>query len=380
MASDAGLNVSFREPPDPATELLTIAYSIDAILTQNRILSAPNRTEISGFLSGIRRIATVIKARDTPANLNPISEIYTTLAEVRDEVRQLRDQRASACHSYADVTRPGAEVQTTLRSLNRENKTEKIKHTKHAIIITHPSASASETMNEIKAKVTFRDLKFAPTKLTTLAKGKIKMEFADVTQRDAVLNRCKNIESFTASAAALQKPMLIVKGVPTSTGREELTKIIHEQNDIPMDQPIRLCFLKKNRRNDNLYNAIIEVSPNVRLELLEKQRINIDHLKVHVEDFVPLLQCYHCLRFGHTANKCNEKSPTCSHCSLKDHKADDCPEKNRGNPPKCANCLKHNEDTKGAKWSTNHTARDHNYCNQIKSALLRIQDKTDYGC
>lgn len=255
------------------------------------------------------------------------------------------------------------------------------KKTLPAIIIepSEPGKKGEETLSDVRAKIPFRNMKIAPVKISVLSKGKIKMDFPNVEQRDAVLQKCENLATIKASAAKHMNPKMYLKGIPLSTGKEELTKVIKEQNDLQQD--IRLCFLKRNKRNNNLYNAVVEVPPEVRQNFLTKGRINVDHLKVHVEDFSPLTQCIRCLGFGHSASKCTEQENSCSHCGKLGHKTEECQDRKDGRTAQCKNCLKYNGAGYNTqqKRETDHDARDQRICSSIKLATKKAQEKINYG-
>lgn len=131
----------------------------------------------------------------------------------------------------------------------------------------------------------------------------------------------------------------------------------------------------KPKSQNGLTNYILETSGTLRSYLIEKEKINIGFNRVRVEDAIPLTQCFHCLKFGHTALKClsKDKSATCLHCA-KDHEWKECPNKN--SEEKCSNCIYQNTTFK-MTLNTNHKANDKN-CTYFKKMMYIAQSRIDY--
>lgn len=95
-----------------------------------------------------------------------------------------------------------------------------------------------------------------------------------------------------------------------------------------------------------------------------------------MEDCNPLMQCYHCQKYGHTAPRClriNEK-PICPHCAG-DHGLKDCQNKNE--VPKCINCTTNNQ-IKKSSYPTNHKANNEE-CKQRIKMLQYAKERIDYN-
>lgn len=236
--------------------------------------------------------------------------------------------------------------------------------------------------NTFRTKLPFKDLTYAPHKLQPLSNGKVRAEFDDVKQRDETLKRLESIKELKAEKAKQQRPLIILKGVLNDTPKDTLVGILRRQNPIlgiqdSDEDSIKLRFLRRNRK-EFLYNAVFEVTPAIRVRLLELQRVNIDHQKVRVDEFSPFMQCFKCLQFGHTKSKCDSKCTPCSYCASKEHQWSTCPNKEDSNKLKCFNC--DSENTKrGTKLSTAHSATSFKSCPKIKGIIKRVHERIDYG-
>lgn len=158
------------------------------------------------------------------------------------------------------------------------------------------------------------------------------------------INKHPDIE-IHANEIKKKKPCIIIKGVDACYKEEEiLIDLINQNEDIKNamtseteNEPIVVKKKLKNKKSDKLSNFIIQTTPYLRKIIISKERINIGYTKAHVEDCDPLMQCYHCLGYGHTSLRCleNMKSPRCLHCAG-EHKIQDCVKKQE--PAKCHNC------------------------------------------
>ncbi|XP_052758208.1 uncharacterized protein LOC128202324 [Galleria mellonella] len=164
------------------------------------------------------------------------------------------------------------------------------------------STNSHEVVSKWKENISFRQLGYAPCKIQPISKGRVRVEFDSPQHCKETIERTKSIQGLAAQEEKLKRPLLILKGISKSIAREEQIEIVCSQNSI-QESNIRLCFLTSNR-NSNLYNAVVEVSPDVRSTIVSLGRVNVEHQRVHAEDFSRFLQCFLCLQFGHTRAKC----------------------------------------------------------------------------
>ncbi|KAL0882745.1 hypothetical protein ABMA27_016296 [Loxostege sticticalis] len=114
--------------------------------------------------------------------------------------------------------------------------------------------------------------------------------FAEIARTPKVIT-----PSVPNSAPPKSRPAII--GVPESIPTEELTGIITGQNDsikAAAQSESDLVFkFKRANRNKNLYNAVFIASPSVWTAVIRANKVNLDHLRIHAEEYVPVLH-------GHT--------------------------------------------------------------------------------
>lgn len=179
----------------------------------------------------------------------------------------------------------------------------------------------------------------------------------------------KEIKDVETKELEKKKPTLVFKGIYNDYNKEEFIEDLIEQNEYlkyssdnkDINSLLNVKKVVKNKFNDTS-NYIVEVDKEVRRMILQREKINIGYQRIYVEDANPIFQCYHCLRFGHTAVRCLQKdkdAASCTYCGDA-HTHNACGNKNKS--PKCKNCEQHNLKN---KWTfpSNHRANDRINCN-----------------
>lgn len=227
----------------------------------------------------------------------------------------------------------------------------------------------------------FKAVKYAPAGIQTVGKNRLRVEFDTTEQRDDTLNRLQPSDNIRAEPSKQLNPMIILKEVSKHTPAEELTKLITSQNtEVEALQPgtedLKLKFERRNR-NEKLYNAVLLTSPSIFKKIIELGRLNVDHQRIHVEEFVPLLQCYKCLQFGHLKRHCTSETDSCAHCGDNTHAFISCPTKDNQDTTKCYNCSSKNQKL-NTTLDTSHSPTS-DKC-PIKVAMRsRVVGKINYG-
>jgi hypothetical protein len=127
--------------------------------------------------------------------------------------------------------------------------------------------------------------------------------------------------------------------------------ILHQNNLSHVEDPIPNIRFIKSTFEDGRHVAI-EVSPNLRRELVALRKIKIHWNMYKVEDVVVVIKCRKCLCFGHTSRFCQSHKKG-SYCA-EDHHWKECGNQHQTG---CSNCLKANTyiHDEGKKLNTNHS-------------------------
>ena len=80
--------------------------------------------------------------------------------------------------------------------------------------------------------------------------------------------------------------------------------------------------------------VVFSCKESMRTAIVRRPKIYLGSRRYQLNNFVELTQCYKCSRFGHKANCCTEKTPSCPNCAG-NHSLKDCP---INFSPKCSNC------------------------------------------
>ncbi|CAB0020471.1 unnamed protein product [Nesidiocoris tenuis] len=177
---------------------------------------------------------------------------------------------------------------------------------------------------------------------------------------------------FSVQETMGENPKLRVHGVQADLAPEEVKTAVFAQNFL--GKMTEECFtasfkpsFKTGKRGLDTVIWVIEVSPEMRRIVLEKQRLYIKWDNCWVADFVRVTRCFRCQAFDHVAKYC--KGPeVCKHCSKEGHREEACASK--ADPPKCSNCRRAKEDDRHAVSSED--------CPAYKWALRRKVRRTNY--
>lgn len=274
-------------------------------------------------------------------------------------------------HSYAEALRTN-KIRTGTDGSNAH---------KPAMIVSVPAAeNYEETLHKFRTSAQFRSTNFAPSRIASIGDNKLRVEFHNSRQRDQTLEKVSTDPTIQAEAARAFRPMVILKGVSKVIPSGELADIILAQNESIREaadsvDDIKLAFLKSNK-NPERYNAVFTLSPAAWQSAMRLERINVDHERVHVEEFSPFRQCYRCLQFGHTQSRCRAEITPCAHCSSVTHVLNQCPVKNDASATQCYNCTMHSQRFK-LNINTNHKATS-TICPRIRAMKDKIVLRTQY--
>ena len=292
---------------------------------------------------------------------------------VREEFAVLREEfvqrlpASGASASYASVAASGAGRKPSVKT----------PVTRPALVLKSSdpeSKSSKDVVKEFKTSVSFKDVPFGPARVQPISNGCVRVEFDSVQQRDQTLGRLDSVKTLRAEPARRLRPLVIIKGISKDVPESDVVKLVRTQNPRVQasEEDVRVRFVRKNRKDD-LFNCVLEVSPDVRVRLLELGRVSIDHQRVHVSDFSQLVQCFKCLGFGHTRPKCTSDVQRCSHCASAGHDFASCPDKADASKQKCHNC------SSSGRSDVRHSATSSKHCEMIKRMEKRLTSRTDYG-
>lgn len=368
-------------------DVISIAKSIKKKLSEGKSLTKANKIIINNSLE---KLITLTNQYSTPKGPFPqpaaVTHITTPpnptyLSEIKRTIREEIQKQLQPSSTLRPT--PPPIIPQYSRAYADAAKTPK-QHNTHPLPISKPSIvvsakpqvqSSAETMQHFTQSVSFRNTKFSPANIKYISNNKVRMEFDTIEQRETTLQKINSTNStVTAQPTKNLSPSILLKGINLSTPAEDLVDIIFNQNEFINNATSKTDIIfkaKKNNKNKNLYNAILMVTPSCWRAAIGAGRINIEHQRIHVENYIPLLHCFSCMQFGHIRKHCTQNVTICSHCASTQHSYKECPSKTK--PPICHNCSK---DGRGS--ATGHSATSH-FCPKVINMMDIVHNKIDYG-
>ncbi|CAK1578893.1 unnamed protein product [Parnassius mnemosyne] len=363
-----GMDVAVSQSFTAAQNISQLAKDIITCIQNGKSVTAERKSSIINMANEIMQLSTRIEASSGSTDSGQIQSIIKGC--IKEEIAILKTELKQP--SYAHIVKSTPAIQ----------KAPEQRRTKHALIVTAKTENKKETVEAWRKSFSFKNTTFAPSKVTPLSNTKLCVEFDTAEQRDYVIKNINENESkVTVQAAKKLRPMIQLKGISKDVPVDELVDIFKRQNpsinDLAQtDTDIVLRFQRKNKNND-LYNAVLIVTPPIWKNVIKMERVNIDHQKIYVEQFSAHLQCFKCLQFGHIKKFCTSDTQPCSHCASQTHTFVNCPNKNNEAQLCCINCNTYNQKHKTTR-DTKHSATS-NTCPTVRTMIARAIEKTDYG-
>ncbi|KAF2887021.1 hypothetical protein ILUMI_19152 [Ignelater luminosus] len=197
----------------------------------------------------------------------------------------------------------------------------------------------------------------------------------DIEKLTTVINTTKQLQS---KEIIKGNPRLIFNNIDKQLNKTNLIEVICNNNRELINScggidsfksQVKEKFRLGGREKDRSVSVVFEVTSTVRKEIL-KRRINLEWESVYAKDYISLMQCFKCYRFGHKSDKCKENIPICGQCGQSGHDFKNC----KSNDIKCIVCARAN--IKGCK--INHVARD-TKCPSMLKIKDKIMKSIDYG-
>ncbi|CAK9820207.1 Uncharacterized 50 kDa protein in type I retrotransposable element R1DM [Anthophora quadrimaculata] len=167
------------------------------------------------------------------------------------------------------------------------------------------------------------------------------------------------------------QPRILIRNVPENIKPESIPDEICMRNLTNANsKDIKVIFQYPAIRNRADRNIVIEVTPVIRNQIINKRSIYIGYGSCRVEDHLRITQCYKCAKFGHIAKECSQNYLTCGKC-MQDHLTKDCTITKE--LLKCRNCHDFNHENK------NHSAFDAEACPILAKRLADRARSVNYS-
>lgn len=132
----------------------------------------------------------------------------------------------------------------------------------------------------------------------------------------------------------MKKPKIVVVGVPNDCLSDPDSFVTRIKNKMETINNPEINFVKKYiPAGKKLNNVLLEASQDSFSHLMHVKRVFFGWESFPVYEFVSVLRCFHCWKYGHMSGNCTQESPTCPKCGT-EHELKDCNTQIKA----CVNC------------------------------------------
>ena len=232
-------------------------------------------------------------------------------------------------------------------------------------------------------------LNFNVMKIQPLSNGAVALQVPSNEEAKEAVKQL-NFESeslgYKASEGTKRNPRLMIKNIPSGFIPENIIEsILNNNSEIKDTQQDANSTLKHivtlNSDKSKTSSIVIEVSPKLRKIIIKTNKIKLGMCIYKIVDYIRILQCNNCLKYGHHQKNCNSEKKVCGNCSL-DHEMKTCPlglaeqkTPNMSSGKKCSNCCNHYHFKSHA---SSHGSFDRLECPSFKNYYMKQQKLTQY--
>lgn len=365
LTPDFAPTFSTSAPDEVVAKIIDLGHSILGVFTkEQKSVTRQNKLDIKTFTQAIINAALVLK-NNYPTTSEPPIDTNETLKRIQQDIAELKLATACKCAAATSLP-PSSPLPIPSHAPN----------VTYACVVkaTDGTLTPTTVKQTLRREINPRQLKCGIDRIEPIRDG-VRIVCPTERDRDTIAAAINDTDHLQSSVPVRRKPLLILKGLSRDTTPADLPAILIAQNplvcqavgDRLVEDAIRVRHIKRNRK-PTLQNVILEVTGGVHRAALSQEQLYVDLQRVRVMDFVPLIQCYQCLGFGHTSKICTRPKPVCSHCGG-DHTFRACPVAAEL-VPKCVNCAKTQSPSAHNGMSP--------ACPIIIRMIQRVREKTDY--
>lgn len=371
-------------------ELLSWAHdAVAGIMDATKASSSKmNKSEIAKIGSYGQEVLAVVAAlslrvADLELEVSKVTEqcgaiIVSKFEDIDQAVKNLRDATKHAPQGAA----PARETVSYAGKLRLGNQTEVAKPQHQGpTLAVYPQEGEStlKTANDTRAEI---KKTLDPVKLGLQVRTVRRVGNAGIVVQTTTAEAAEKIKraippTLTCRETNQRRPLVALRNCDGDPTSEELMLAIHDQNfrdsaTWTLDAIKKACKVafKKSRPGDKRTTVVLDCSPEIRNELIERGQLYIGWRVIHVFDYVRVTCCRKCQLYGHPERLCRSKEPRCGKCGEIGHQADAC----KGTTTACATCK-----CFGRSGASTHKTMA-NDCPARKHAESRQTTMTDYGC
>lgn len=200
--------------------------------------------------------------------------------------------------------------------------------------------------------------------------------------KDSVENIVKDMESklqdnYEVSVVYKRNPRIKVFNVNKKDVNNEevlVEKIIFQNKIKTSKEKLKIKLLYKYEAKDkNNFHIILEIDPDSYGYLSQTRAVYIGWKYCRFVEYVNVIQCFKCCKFGHMAKKCRNQKNTCSKCAG-EHRSNACTVQVKS----CANCKYAAEVLQIPNILFDHEAFDRDHCSSYKRIYSELKSRIDF--
>lgn len=299
--------------------------------------------------------------------------------DITKNLRKLEENIQECRQNTIEILNQTSE--TKLLSQNNEQWSDIVKKKVFPPLIIRPknvSQDSKTTKTVVEQKIKPNDLSVSVNKFKSVRQGCVMIECNDGDSLKKLQNKAvaELSEEYEVEISKLINPKVVVVGVKKEhlTSPEEFLDIIRTQNCLSNTSVNEIKFIKKYvpKRKPNLNNVILEVSAEIMKCLQNVKRVFFDWTSYPVYEYLGVLRCYKCWKYGHRAIHCRHETVVCPLCN-KNHKGEEC----SSDSFECTNCKYAHDVLKIKNIEFKHTVFDKN-CASYHRAIDQLKGRTQY--
>ncbi|KAL4101171.1 hypothetical protein QTP88_021192 [Uroleucon formosanum] len=248
----------------------------------------------------------------------------TFVEVVSKKARKRRNKKKRAEESLVAATATAKAAKAVER--------EKARAPARSFVVSVGEAGTSEARKELWADLVKRVAVPKIGGAARLPRGDLVVRPADEATFEALKRLEKEGKGVREESA--RWPTVMVYDVERGIKKEELLGRIMDQNpELGLDKEAVVPLFMKGPKTGELVWWVCSVRPSIFKALVGKS-LFIGLSRCKVKEYVDVVRCFKCQRFGHRALKCVQTVDTCGRCAVKGHRTNDC----KSASVKCANC------------------------------------------
>lgn len=223
------------------------------------------------------------------------------------------------------------------------------------------------------------ELAVSVSSIKTVSQGSVLIECNDKSSLEKLQNKVVNElgSDYDIKIPKTIRPKILIVGVREENLRDNQMFIDGIRSQNPLLKSINqdeIRFVRKYKPKNKIhFNVVLEIPPQYFTQILYNQKIFIGWNSCPVYEFIGVLRCFKCWRFGHKAGECRQEKSICPLCNENHSSNSECPV----DKIECTNCKYASEVIKVPNITFNHTVFDKN-CKSYLRALEQAKSKIEY--